>query len=88
MSDVLAAAVFDPDVIASVLEATVLERYEQPLDDPFRDPHVSNVCLVRDPEPADYVAAVHEHIDKFDGLETHDVDEAAVAAVLPQEEIA
>lgn len=72
----------DEDVRAHVDEAT-LEHVEPA---PEGNPLVSDTRVNRAAEPADYVAAIHEHIDKFDGLNTGDVTEAAVAAVLPQEE--
>lgn len=87
MSDALHAAVFDPDVQAAVDEAVTLEHVELPAPhEDGHDPLLSNARIVRDPEPADYVAAIHERIDNFDGLDTGDVTEAAVAAVLPQQE--
>lgn len=72
----------DEDVRATVEEATLEHVEPAPADNPL----VSDTRVYRSAEPADYVAAIHEHIDKFDGLDTGDVTEAAVAAVLPQEE--
>lgn len=87
MNDALTAAVFDPDVQAAVDEAVVLEHIELPTpDQDGHNPLLSNARIVRDPVPADYVAAISDRIDNFDGLAVIDVTEAAVAAVLPQEE--
>lgn len=81
MSD-LTSVVFDADVVAAV-EAARTE--EIPLPNPGEegyDPLVTRASILRPADPLDYVAAINQNLDKFQGLAKKDVTVDAVAAVL------
>lgn len=87
MSD-LTAVVFDPDVLADVTAARTKELSLPAPGEEGYDALVTSAAIIRPADSLDYVAAINQHLDKFDGLAKKDVTVDAVAAVLEAAELA